>query len=131
MTHHRAVVAQLREPMRKIAVLLVVFLLVAAGFSAQTGVASEPQQAKAKAKSGAQPDRIDGTIVRFDKNNSTMEVRLRRTNAMRNVLWSSETKWTERNKPADISLLKDGARVICLGKFDQKGRLLAARIDFR
>jgi hypothetical protein len=51
---------------------------------------------------------------------------------MRQVVYTPETKYTKRNKPGgSLDELKDGVRVICVGKFDENARLMASRIDIR
>jgi len=47
------------------------------------------------------------------------------------VVFSDATKFTYRNEPSSVELVKDGRRVICLGKFDDSGKFRAARIDVR
>jgi hypothetical protein len=53
------------------------------------------------------------------------------SNPPHTVIFSSTTKFTKRNQPGSIDDLKEGRRVICLGKFDDKARLLATQIDVR
>jgi hypothetical protein len=81
----------------------------------------------------AQPklDRISGTIHMINKDTSVITVRTR-NNQMRQVVYTPETKYTKRNKPGgSLDELKDGVRVICVGKFDENARLMASRIDIR
>jgi len=86
-------------------------------------------QVKKDTKSGL--DRIDGTIQFLDKAKSTM--RLTQTAPARGswqVVYNDKTAIGWRNKPAKIDDLKEGQRVIVLGKYE-KDVLNAARIDIR
>ncbi len=84
-----------------------------------------------KAKDKPKQDRIDGRVRMINKDTSTITVRERRTNAERPVVYNDATKFTFRNKPGSLDDVKDGRRVICLGKFDEKARLIATRVDVR
>jgi hypothetical protein len=87
-------------------------------------------QAKKDLKTGE--DRLEGTIQSISKDTST--ITLRQTNK-NNVIWqivfNKDTKFTFRNKPATVAELKDGIRVICLGKFLDGTKMTAVRIDAR
>jgi hypothetical protein len=74
-------------------------------------------------------DRWSGVIVRSNKDTSTLTVS--RHGVEKFVHYDSSTKWTQGTKVIDSSEVKDGARVICVGKFDEKGALNATRIDLR
>jgi hypothetical protein len=77
-------------------------------------------------------DRIEGYVVSIDKDKSSMTVRQKSgTNIMWNIVYNAETKFTYRNSPSSIDEVKDGRRVICLGKFDDKSKMTAERIDVR
>jgi Cu/Ag efflux protein CusF len=82
-------------------------------------------------KPGAQPkeDRVSGAVQMIDKNSSTLT--LRKDNIHRAVVYTNDTKFTKHDKPASLDDVKEGRRVICLGKFDEKARLVATRIDVR
>ncbi len=111
--------------MRKCLVILLAVMLVSVGIVAQ-GVAAEQKQKKG----GGKEDRWSGIIQRSNKDQSNLTVR--KGNIERTVVYDSNTKWTkEGSKPADMGDFKDGARVICMGKYDEKGRLMATRIDLR
>ena len=86
-------------------------------------------QVKKDSRSGM--DRLDGTIQSIDKATST--VTLRQTNKVITwkVVFSKDTKFTFRNVAATVDELKDGRRVVCLGKIDKDGVLTASRIDMR
>jgi len=76
-------------------------------------------------------DRIEGTIQSINKDKSTIGVKQGGTTAaVWQVVYTDKTKYTLRNKPAKAEDLKNGMRVIVLGKYD-KEVLTAARIDIR
>lgn len=110
------------------AVLIAVFATV--GLAAQATPKTTPKTTpKAEA---AKQTRLEGTIVRQSQADSTFTVHKRWTNnEERTVVFSSATKWTKMNKPAEMSAFKDGQLVVVLGKLDEKGRLVATRIDLR
>ena len=86
-------------------------------------------QASAQKKGKAKEDRLSGTIHMINKDTSTITIR--RGNIQRQVVYNNDTKFTYRNKPGSIDEVKDGRRVICLGKFNEKTQLVATRIDVR
>jgi hypothetical protein len=67
----------------------------------------------------------------IDKDAKTVTVRLRGKTAQRQVIYNDSTEFTYRNKPGSLDDLKDGRRVICLGKLNDKNQLMARRIDVR
>ena len=87
-------------------------------------------QAKKDVKSGE--DRLEGTIQSVNKDTSTISIRQANKN---NVIWqigfNKDTKFTFRNKDASVAELKEGIRVICLGKFLDGPKMTATRIDAR
>lgn len=87
-------------------------------------------QAKAQGKKGAaKEDRLSGSIHMINKDTSTITIR--RGNVQRQVVYTADTKITYRNKPGSMDDVKEGRRVICLGKFNSKTQLEATRIDVR
>jgi len=110
--------------------VLVILLACAVGITA-VGLAAQdmPKEKKEKKAAPMKEDRWSGTIIRSNKDASTLTVG--RGNIEKTVVWNSDTKWTEGSKPAEMSAFKDGSRVICLGHYDDKGRLVATRIDLR
>jgi hypothetical protein len=113
------------DAMRKALFFLLVVVFAFAGYRVQSTVAQE-KEGKAAAE---KPGRWHGLIIRFDKDNSAMDVR--RESITRKVYFDSSTKWTEGKKTIDMSEFKEGSDVICLGKYDEKGQLHATRIDLR
>ncbi len=87
-------------------------------------------QVKKDAKTGQ--DRIEGTIQAMDKAQSSLTVMQTgvTTKPTWKVVYNDQTKFTKRNKPGKVDELKDGQRVIILGKFDQNV-MTASRIDIR
>jgi hypothetical protein len=76
-------------------------------------------------------DRISGTIQMINKDTKTITVRTS-GNVQRQVVYNDDTKYTKVNKPGGtLEELKDGTRIICLGKFNDKTQLVATRIDIR
>jgi len=90
--------------------------------------ASAQEKVKA-AKGEMKEDRLTGTVHMINKDTRT--ITLRRGNVQRQVVWNDATKFTYRNQPSTIDEVKDGRRLICLGKFDEKTRLVATRVDVR
>ena len=108
---------------RRISVVLVFALVV-------TLLSATPLSAQKKEKKKGE-QRLDGRVVMINKDTSTITVRDRKTNAQRQVVYSDSTQFTFRNKKGTIADVKDGVRVICLGQFDDKTRLVASRVDIR
>ncbi len=113
--------------MRKVstAVLIAVFAVI--GLAAQQTFAKE----KKEKAGGTKESRWHGTIIRSDKDGSNLTVRKRGTNVEKVVHYDSSTKWTKGTKTIEMSEVKDGNRVICLGTYDEKGEFHATRIDLR
>ncbi len=105
-----------------IALLTGILVLLTLGVWAE---AREKKQAKVKM------DRLSGTVQMIDKNTSTITLRTS-SNVTRQVVYGPDTKFTKVNKPGgSVDEIKDGTRLICLGKFNDKTQLVAARIDIR
>ena len=84
-------------------------------------------QVKKDQKTGL--DRIEGSIQAIDKDNSTLSVK-QSEHVVLKVVYNDETAVTRRNKAAEIGDLKEGLRVIVLGKFENN-ELNASRIEIR
>lgn len=82
-------------------------------------------------KPAVKEDRIEGTVHLVDKDQKIITVQLRGKGLQRQVLYSDTTNFTFRNKPAKFEDVKEGRRVICLGKINDKAQLIATRIDVR
>jgi len=85
-------------------------------------------QVKKDSKTGL--DRIEGTIQSMSKDKNTLSIVQTGSRATWKVVYNDQTKFTMRNAPAKLDDLKDGQRVICLGKYE-KDELVASRIDIR
>jgi Cu/Ag efflux protein CusF len=118
--------------MRKSLTVLIA-LLVAVIFVFTAAYAQAPPAAKEKAKQAAEKlDRIHGVVQSINKDASTMNVKERRSGVIRQIVYSDATTVTKVNKPgAKLEDIKEGVRIIALGKFDEKQRLVASRIDIR
>lgn len=112
--------------MRKTIVLTLLGLLMMIGFAAQTATA---QAKKQKATAAAKEARWHGLVVRISKDESTLDVK--RGNSERKIHFDSSTQWTKGKKTIEMSEVKEGSDVICLGKFDEKGEFQATRIDLQ
>lgn len=88
------------------------------------------RQKDSKTAAGKQ-DRIDGTVHMIDKAAKVVTVRLRGKPDQRQVTYDDKTAFTYRNKPATLDEMKEGRRVIVLGKLTDKGQLVATRVDVR
>ncbi len=115
--------------MRKVSTMVLIAVFAAIGLAAQT-MAQEKKE-----KAASKEARWSGMIVRSDKDASTLTVRRRGTTLEKIVHYDSSTKWTTQEgkevKPIEMSEVKDGERVICLGSYDEKGEFHATRIDLR
>ncbi|MDX2149651.1 MAG: hypothetical protein SFV54_02875 [Bryobacteraceae bacterium] len=82
-------------------------------------------------KGNEERDRISGVVHEVDRGTKTITVRSRGT-IHRKVIYTDQTRYTTRNtSKGSVEDLREGARIISIGKFDDKGALVAARIDFR
>jgi cytochrome c-type biogenesis protein CcmE len=79
----------------------------------------------------AKQDRIDGIIQLIDKPTKTVTVRLRDKQQQQQVIYDDKTAFTFQNKPATLDEVRDGRRIIALGKINDKNQLIATRIDVR
>ena len=85
-------------------------------------------QVKKDSKTGL--DRITGTIQNINKDKTLTVTQTGNVKGTWKVSYSDQTKVTERNADAKAESLKEGQRVIVLGKYE-KDVLVAARIDIR
>ncbi len=114
--------------MRRIWVILVAMVFMTVGVATQVAQAN---QAKEKKAGAMKEERWSGLIQRSNKDNSTIVVR--RGNVEKTVVYDGSTKWTKGTKQdsAEMGEFKDGVRVIVLGKYDEKGRLVATTVNLR
>lgn len=109
---------------RSLSILMGLLLGVVLSLSLATSAFAQKKKGKE-----AKEDRLSGTIHMINKDTNT--ITLRRGNVQRQVVWDTSTKITYRNKPGTMDDVKEGRRVICLGKFNDKTQLVATRIDVR
>jgi hypothetical protein len=106
---------------------LLLALLLGAALAAPTAFSYAQDKTKAKAKE----DRVTGTVQLVKKDTMTILVTGEAGNAQQQVVYDAATKVTSNNKPASIDDVQTGRRVICLGKLNDKGQLMARHIDLR
>ena len=111
--------------------LLLVAMFASLGLLAAPRQGASTQEKAASSQKAAKEDRVSGTIIRSNKDKSSLIVREGRSKIERTVVYNASTKWTKGKESADMNDFKDGTYVICLGKMDEKGELTATRIDFQ
>ena len=117
--------------MKRIWVMLLAVVFAAAGLATQVARADHHEKDKKAKAASTKADRLDGTIARTNKDTSTIVVR-GKGGVERTIVYDSSTTWTKRNEAgAVLADFKDGSRIIAVGKFDDKGRLMATKIDLR
>jgi len=115
--------------LKKLLTLLCAFVI-----TLPLATAAFAQEAAAQAKNEA---RWEGTIVRSDKDHSTLTVRKVGSTIEKTVRYDSSTKWVsqyhgdKKINNIDVSQVKDGDRVICTGTYDKDGVVLATLISKR
>jgi hypothetical protein len=109
-----------REISIMIAVAVVVSLVLVTGLYAQM---------KKDTKSGL--DRIEGTVMSIEKKESTITIRVGTTGVIYKAVYNDQTTFTYRNAKSSLDAVKDGQRVVCLGKAESANRLAAYRVDIR
>ncbi len=103
------------------------------GFLLTAGLVAAQEKGKAKERQ----DRLDGRIQMINKDASTITIRMRSGNATRQIVYNSNTKIGKfagrgnPDKPASADDLKDGQRIIAVGKFNDKAQLEATQISIR
>ncbi len=114
--------------MKKVSMMTLVALFAVIGLAVRPAAAQEKKETKASA---GQQARWHGQIVRSDKDHSTLTVRRRGQNVEKVIHYDGSTKWTMGTKTIEMSEVKDGDEVICLGKYNDKKEFVATRIDKR
>jgi hypothetical protein len=88
-----------------------------------------------QAADDAKLDRLEGRVqmINWDTHTITLGVNVSSATSRvpRVVIFNDSTKFTYRNEPSSLEMLKEGRRIICLGKFGEEAKLFAARIDVR
>jgi len=116
--------------MRRILAILLLAAFAGIGLAARPAVAQEKEKGKEKKVATAEQARVRGTLKTIDKAASTLIV-AQKSGTDKIVHFDSATEWTSKTQKIDPSEFKDGAHVICLGKYDDKGAFHATRIDLR
>ena len=93
--------------------------------------ANQAAQKEGEKKAAAKEDRLDGTVHMMDAATKMITVRTRGKTEQRQVMYDDKTAFTFRNKPAKLEEVKEGRRIIVLGKTNDKNVLVASRIDVR
>jgi hypothetical protein len=89
------------------------------------------------AQGATKESRVEGQVVRSNKDKSTLTVRVRETESEKIVHYDASTKWVsqyhgeKKVNTITASEVKDGDQVICLGSNDAKGEFNAATISKR
>jgi hypothetical protein len=89
------------------------------------------------AQGAAKEEKVEGRIVRSNKDKSTITVRMGDMGAEKTVHYDASTKWVsqyhadKKVNSIDASQVKDGDYVICVGSNDDKGEFHATTISKR
>jgi hypothetical protein len=97
--------------------------------SLSTVTAIQADEKKPKPAASAKQARLNGTVQSISKD--PVGFTLRRDNDERKVVYDQYTTITYRNRPSTADEIKEGRRLICLGKINDKNELVASRIDIR
>lgn len=100
--------------MRKVLVLLLIAVFVGIGLA--TAQAKAAGQETEKKVSAAKAARWSGSILRMDKDGMTLTVR--KKGGMEKIIhYDTSTAWTKKaGGTVDAGTLKEGDRVVCVGK---------------
>jgi hypothetical protein len=106
--------------LKKVAAVLFMFMVVSV-----LGFAQE-----------AKDSRVEGKVVRSNKDKMTLTVRVRDTDAEKTVHYDANTKWeaAEHGKEGhaiDAGDVHDGDQVICVGSYGDKKEFTATTISKR
>ena len=89
------------------------------------------------AQDAAKQARVEGRVVRSNKDKSTLTVHVRATESEKVVHYDASTKWVsqyhgeKKVNTIDADQVKDGDQVICLGSYDDKNEFHATMISKR
>jgi hypothetical protein len=110
--------------MKRVLGLAVIAVFLVVGFGLQGAVAKQKS-------SNPKLVRWHGTIVRMNKDESTLDVR--RGSNTRTVHYDSSTMWTtgDGSKSIELSSVKEGDDAVCLGTFNEKKQYVATQINVR
>jgi hypothetical protein len=81
------------------------------------------------------PDRLEGRVHMISSDKATLTLHVsssgRADLVPRLVGLTGKTQYTFQNEAGSFDQIKEGLRVICVGKFDENGKLIADRVDVR
>jgi hypothetical protein len=81
---------------------------------------------------GTKLDSIEGNVQSMDKAKMTLVIREKGTaNLDYTISYTNTTSYTYRNGPAKAEDLKEGSRIVAIGKAEGANKLAAARIEIR
>ena len=65
------------------------------------------------------PDRLSGVVRSVDKAKMLIEINLSSNpNSVRKIIYEAATQFTLDDKPAQADAIKDGLRIVAIGKFE-------------
>jgi hypothetical protein len=71
------------------------------------------------AQSSTNPDRLSGIVKSINKEKTSVEISMRKSpNVIRICMWDNTTRFTYKNKPAQAGEMKEGMRIVAVGKFE-------------
>jgi hypothetical protein len=93
-------------------------------------------EARAQAESvGNGLYRIEGTVIGVNKKASTISIRQRsHANMAWTIHYDEKTSFSYRNAESSLDDVKNGRRIICLGRYEEKGgknEMVAVVVDVR
>ncbi len=101
--------------MKRTLVVLLLAVFACIGFATRPAPAQDQGKEKAAASNET---RWSGAIQQMDKDNLTLTVR-HRDGRTKVIHYTTSTKWTNKAGAAvDSATLKEGDRVVCLGKYE-------------
>jgi hypothetical protein len=96
-----------------------------------------PAGAQESTKQPTKEARWEGTIIRVNSDNSTLDVRQVSGHVEKTIHYDAATAWNSQYHASktvskiDASQVKEGDRVICVGTFNDKGEFHATTISRR
>jgi hypothetical protein len=108
-------------------ILVVMLLTVYAYIAPATRLVAAQDTTQEKEKASGAAARWSGAIQRVDKDNLTLTVR-KSDGRTKTVSYTTTTKWTNKaGATVDSTTLKEGDRVVCIGKYEGN-KFVAAEI---
>ena len=107
--------------------LALLCMVIAPSLVLAAPLTARPDEAK---KQDVKLLRVEGSVVLISKDASKITIQ-QGGNVRRTILYDDKTRFSFRNISSSIDMLKEGVRVICLGKENDKKEFLATRIEIR